>query len=348
VPRDSWILAEHIFRKTQATNFGTDNLPAAIRQVVQVLVTDGIEAPGKSQEGCIRILSKAAALNMGTRTAVAYLPSASEVKDNRRHAWKSTTNNLVAAAACLGDLPFFERLIKERSIDASENLYFGNPLRGATVHGHYELAKFLLDQGIDVNQVSASQGLGETALQMAALYGQKDIIPLILDPKYKCLISRDSYGSAITHAVSGGHIDILRLLIAHTNVDTTKNNILWDAVRKGHEEIVRLALENGADPNMGLACQYPSLSPLAAAAEKGFEKVIKILLEYGASPKVGGSYDPLRISLQRRYRKSVQVLVEHGMDINNPLSSPWPSYKIDGKQLLEAEKIFTGKVRTQT
>ena len=55
---------------------------------------------------------------------------------------------------------------------------------------------------------------------------------------------------------------------------------LWCAAEKGHEAVVKLLLEKGADTEC--KHRYDDSTPLWCAAEKGHEAVVKLLLEKGA------------------------------------------------------------------
>lgn len=117
---------------------------------------------------------------MDTRSILHYIqPNTSTEQKYLGH--KSITNNVEAAAAHLGDLEFFTRLTSNPGdIDASENMYFGNPLRKAILQGHYELTKFLLEHGVNVNHGEWGKGFSGTALQAAASTGQRRFVDLIL------------------------------------------------------------------------------------------------------------------------------------------------------------------------
>ena len=71
-----------------------------------------------------------------------------------------------------------------------------------------------------------------------------------------------------------------------------------NAAARGHLEIVKLLLENGADPNLpadGIAPRGHAL--YSAAANEHFE-IAKLLLEHGAHPDVQAESSP--IDLTRR------------------------------------------------
>ena len=92
-------------------------------------------------------------------------------------------------------------------------------------------------------------------------------------------------------AANEGRIDDVRnALHAGVDADTVSYGVtsLHAAAREGHIEIVRLLLENGADPNFELDSH---ITPLHMAAAFGQTAIVKLLLENGADPT--WSYTPL-------------------------------------------------------
>jgi ankyrin repeat protein len=316
----SWLVAEHVFRKTWASDYGTKNLPAAIRLAAQSLLRKTTADPKTAQEDCIRKLSKAAVwAAMNTNSVLHLLVSGSE-EDRLYLDRRSTTNHVVAAAAYLGDREYITRLANGGEIDCSENIYFGNPLRCAVAQGHYELAKILLDHGADVNHGGAGKGQGSTALQAAAVAGREDIINLILDEKYRCHTSGNDYDRAILEAASAGHLSVVQDLMKRVNMDPSqvlRNCLLLKGSAHGHENVVLFALQIGANPNTAETCNSFHI-PITDAANHGYDSIVKILLENGAIPKLGGRQDTISKAARREHRKTVQVLLEYGIDLTHP------------------------------
>jgi hypothetical protein len=63
------------------------------------------------------------------------------------------------------------------------------------------------------------------------------------------------------------------------------STLLW-AVMNGHEAVVRLLLEKGAELE---SKDSEGQTPLSWAAAKGHEAVVQLLLEKGAEPSIAGS-----------------------------------------------------------
>ncbi|KAH9207296.1 ankyrin repeat-containing domain protein [Leptodontidium sp. 2 PMI_412] len=320
-PNKSWLVEEHIYRRTSSPNPGTENLSAAILLAANTLTSKNMSTQGRESEHeqdaikpYIRELSRAAAWNMGTRSILHYLQSNTSAEKKYLH-HLSSTNLIEAAAAHLGDLDFFIKLVKEQGvIDASENVYFGNPLRSAILQDHFDLAVFLLDNGVDVNHGEWGKGFGKTALQAAASTGQHRFVELLLDPRYGCRTSGREFDSAVLDAVSAGHLPIMSYLMERANMVVTPefcNRVLLEAAKYGREDIVKFALQMGADPNKGEGCNRWQV-PITVAARYGYISIVRILLESGATVKIGGRHDTMAAITRREGREGVRrVLREH-------------------------------------
>jgi hypothetical protein len=117
-------------------------------------------------------------------------------------------------------------------------------------------------------------------------------------------------------AMCPGHEVLVQLLIVRDDVDINikvsgQTPLSW-AAEKGHEAIVKLLLERGAeletkDNNCGQ-------TPLSWAAEKGHEAVVKLLLERGAEleTKSNNSQTPLSLAAREGHEVVVKLLLEKG------------------------------------
>lgn len=291
---------------------GTGNLPSAIHLAANTLIPESIASQELEEPIIIRFLSQAAALRMGTRSALHFLKPDTEAGKmySKR---KSTTNHIVASAACLGDLEFFIKLREVGEIDCSENLYFGNPLRCAIVYDHYELAKFLLDYGVDANAGGLNPGLGLTALQVAAATGRTRFVELLLTHKNGSQAGGANFEYAITQAASAGHVEIVQNLLPLIPNDRTEivhNMILMEAARHDQQEVIRYLLQIGADPN-GIQAYTAHQQPLTIAGLRGNADIMRLLVEYGAVPTRLGRHDILNKTNRRGYARTVQVLLDY-------------------------------------
>ena len=89
----------------------------------------------------------------------------------------------------------------------------------AAGHGHFEMAKLLLDKGADVNAQGGDYG---NALQAASEKGHKAIVKLLLDKGADVNAQGGRYGNALYAASEKGHEAIVKLLrnkSANTSVD---------------------------------------------------------------------------------------------------------------------------------
>ncbi len=97
-------------------------------------------------------------------------------------------------------------------------------------------------------------------------------------------------GSPLKNAAARGHIEIVKLLLAHgadPNLPeegiAPRGHALYSAAANGHLEIARLLLENGAFPN---APVESSADALSRAISQGNQPMIELLCSYGAAREV--------------------------------------------------------------
>ncbi|KAF4672364.1 hypothetical protein FOL46_009073 [Perkinsus olseni] len=141
----------------------------------------------------------------------------------------------------------------------------------------------LLEHGADP---IATNTLGQTALDIALANNKFDIVNLL-----KALniheLAKSGELEAIQNAASQG-----------CNLDRTHPKTgfapLYYAAERGNIEIMKLLLENGADPNRS---EPTTFTALYAAINKGQNEAVKLLLEWQADPnQVVGNVDPAKRS----------------------------------------------------
>ncbi|KAH8689310.1 hypothetical protein BGW36DRAFT_70072 [Talaromyces proteolyticus] len=124
-----------------------------------------------------------------------------------------------------------------------------------------------------------------TAIHLAAYFGLEKSMTALLDRQHDPN-SKDYYGrTPLLWAVEGGHEAIVKLLLEKGADLESKDHEygrtpLSRAAEGGHEAVVKLLLEKGADLE-SKDCEY-GRTPLSWAVEGGHEVVVKLLLGKGA------------------------------------------------------------------
>lgn len=166
-------------------------------------------------------------------------------------AWASSYDDFFAAIK-RDDVPALQRLAQRgfdlNTIDPSAQ----HPLFMALRDQSDKVARFLLDQpGVQVEYRNAK---GESPLMMAALKGNRDLVERLIQRKAE--VNKPGWAPlhyAVTHAEEAS-LPITRLLLEHhAFIDAQSPNgttPLMMAALYGRPEVVRLLLDEGADPLM--------------------------------------------------------------------------------------------------
>jgi ankyrin repeat protein len=133
-----------------------------------------------------------------------------------------------------------------------------------------------------------------------------------------------------TQAISKGHQSIVRLLLdrgADVNTVTAGyGSAFIAAVRSGHASVVRLLLDRGADINAEIVIYGSALA--AAAAGSGGESVVRLLLDRGAdiNAEIGVYGSALAAAAAGRSGESVvKLLLDRGAEINAKIDGQYGS-----------------------
>ena len=146
--------------------------------------------------------------------------------------------------------------------------------------GDIEAAKMFLAEGMNIN---ACDEKGQSALMQASLWGQVEMVKLLLDKGADAKIrSKETQGTALMEAVAGQHPNIIRLL-AQNGADVNARDILnrsplhiacmWDFV-----EVAKVLMELGAKTD---ALDMNDLTPLKLAEQNGNTKIVQFLNSAG-------------------------------------------------------------------
>ena len=149
-----------------------------------------------------------------------------------------------------------------------------SPIMVAAYHHKPEIASFLADKTVAINifEASATGKLNNVIRQLAR------------DPQLVNAIAQDGF-QPLGLACYFGHLELAKYLIkAGAPINFLSRNGLkaapiQSATAAGHDKVVQMLLELGADPNVREQGGY---TPLHAAAQNGDEEMIRTLIYGGA------------------------------------------------------------------
>lgn len=168
---------------------------------------------------------------------------------------------------------------------------------------------------------------GSTLLHVASRYRLMGLLRDILRRKQllqKGIDVIDGNGlTSMSLAVREGHEVVVRLLL-ESGADVNANGKVGEDLRlassSGIAGIVRILLENGADANAPASRFDTDGNALQAASANGHEQVARLLLDNGADVNAqGGLYDSALVAASLRgHGHVVEMLLENGADVNAP------------------------------
>lgn len=184
------------------------------------------------------------------------------------------------------ELPAMIRMLVRLGADVNEgNNDYMTPLMRASALGHVEDVKALLALGANVNAVDKN---GKTPLIRAAMLSQYHVAKLLIDDG-ACTNILDKSGKRAVDYVNTKATETDRLLYTtsrRVNDKKASTNALYQAAVAGNTEVVKLALQSGANPNAACGIEPGSeqkLTALMAAVKNGHTEIVDLLLQAGAN-----------------------------------------------------------------
>ncbi|WVZ91129.1 hypothetical protein U9M48_037341 [Paspalum notatum var. saurae] len=229
----------------------------------------------------------------------------------------------------------------------------------AAANGHLGVCRFLVEElGFGVNSTCAAGG---SPVLYAAANGRESVLRYLIDRGADPGMPDSKGATPLHHAAEQGHCEAVRLLLSKgVDVDPVFGHgtplHLALAIPNDRDQIVKILLEHGADPNkvsnafspLALACCGYSLkcmkllveagadvnficptgeSILMVAVDGGSTDIVKFLLEAGADPNVADKDGqlPIMLAADHKHRELVEILFPHTRPI--PVVPDW---SIDG------------------
>ena len=148
-------------------------------------------------------------------------------------------------------------------------------LLAATHRNHVEVARFLIQEGADVN---AKDFIQDTPFLYAAAEGRTEILKMTLAAGADVSDTNRYRGTALIPAAHHGHVEAVKLLLATAIDKDHVNNLGWTALLEAvilgdggpaHTEIVRLLVAAGANVNIA---DRDGITALDHAKRRGYRR----------------------------------------------------------------------------
>ena len=196
-------------------------------------------------------------------------------------------DNSLQVASKNGDIAMVQALLNAGADVNRKGGRFGTALVSACRYKQTSVVAALLEHDADPNIQGCWEC--DNALQTACEQNNAQIVLLLLDHEANPNLHGGWYGSALHAAFSKGNMtNIQPLLVKGADVRYKGgefHSVLHAAVESGNEAAVRLALDCGLSPNeKGGWFTYPLLR--ATAVENCPDSIVRLLLEEGADPNL--------------------------------------------------------------
>ncbi|MEI0700924.1 ankyrin repeat domain-containing protein [Brachyspira intermedia] len=195
-----------------------------------------------------------------------------------------------------------------QDIDAQifyDGFWVNSPLKVAAENGYIEMAKFLIDEGANLNSADD---------YMFYAYNNYDIAKLLVDNDVFNLNTNTTREQAIKLVKDGKYYEIEKLLSSEDSNNIEGYDELMNAISKGDMKALEKLIKDDTDLNK----QYDKITPLGLAAARNDKEMVKFLVEKGADINLedGYGYTPLIKAMKYRNIALVKDIIDLKPDLN--------------------------------
>ncbi|MEI0494686.1 ankyrin repeat domain-containing protein [Brachyspira intermedia] len=195
-----------------------------------------------------------------------------------------------------------------QDIDAQrfyDGFWVDSPLKVAAENGYTEMAKFLIDEGANLNSADD---------YMLYAYNNYDITKLLVDNDVFNLNTNTTKEEAIKLVKDGKYYEIEKLLSSEDSNNIDGYDELMNAISKGDMKALEKLIKDDTDLNK----QYDKITPLGLAAARNDKTMVKFLVEKGADINLedGYGYTPLIKAMKYRNIDLAKNIVDLKADLN--------------------------------
>ncbi|XP_038049798.1 ankyrin repeat and SOCS box protein 15-like isoform X2 [Patiria miniata] len=305
---------------------------AGCLETLMLLIKDGADPNISNHEGGSPILQ---AVSGNHKDCVAFLlKKGADVQSHLYGGW-----SLLHEAACCGFSDILQLLLKAGATIAVKDDFGIMPVFTAAQYGKLDCLRLLIENGADPNARAEDDA---TPLYLAAQEGYPHCVEYLLNHGAKVDIpTKTAEGFRPIHvAAYRGHIECLKLLLppSFSVLEQGKFPGEWEglltplqlAAKGGHNQVIRILLEAGCDPDCGV--RNPSAEtketllqmaqmleidppPFHCATLSGHYSTAELLLDSGACICLSSSSFCL-LTMFRDDSKALEMLLDHGGQVD--------------------------------
>jgi ankyrin repeat protein len=183
--------------------------------------------------------------------------------------------------ACERGLPEVANRLLDAGADIEARDMIGRtPLMTTGISKNISVAKDLIKRGADINAVVKRGPATYTTLTVAAMYGFKDLVDLLIDKDAS--ISKDTLEPTLAFAVQMGHPRLFEYVLKNgVDLDVVREkdpSFVFNVAAGGSVEIMKALLDHGFDADQK---DKDGWTPLHIAAVEGKIEMIEFLISKG-------------------------------------------------------------------